>query len=348
MNRNNRIIAIGASAGGFSVLRQIARGIAEFFPAPIVIVLHIGAHRSHLPALLNNVGPNRATFAETGMVPEAGRIYVAPSDQHLLIEQGVFRLFRGAKEHHTRPAIDPLFRSLALELGPRVVGVILSGMLDDGAAGLYAIKACGGIAVVQDPECAAEPSMPRSAMAAVPIDHVRGVDQMAELLTSLARPLDEVALGSAPEWLQVEHAVSVGRGGVNDLTRIGLPSSLTCPDCGGALFELKQGQPLRFLCHTGHAFSLRSLAHAHGQMADDLLYSGLRAVQEKEAILRRLAEEQTRNLPGSESATLDEAARLAVFAQKMKEIISTAPSSLGFAEVGEEAGEVQAASSPDI
>jgi two-component system chemotaxis response regulator CheB len=320
------LVAIGASAGGVPALLQIAPDLTAGFPAPIVIVMHIGAHRSVLPALLNDVGPNHAQFAESGMVPEAGVIYVAPSDQHLLLEDGMFRLFRGPKVHHTRPAIDPLFRSVALELGRRAVGVILTGMLEDGAAGLYAIKECGGTAVVQDPHSAVEPSMPDSAAAITAVDHIRGLDHMAKLLNSLGDPLTDALTPVVPDWLRAEQAVTLGRAEMPELASIGFAAGLTCPDCGGALFELREGRPLRFLCHTGHAFGLHSLAWAHSQITEDRLFSGLRAVQEKEAILRRLAQEQARDHSGSEIAALDEAANLGALAQRIKDVLANLPS----------------------
>lgn len=250
----------------------------------------------------------------------------------------MLRLFRGPKEHHARPAINPLFRSAALDRGPRVVGVILTGMLDDGAAGLCAIKACGGTAVVQDPRDAAQPSMPRSAMKGVAVDYVRKLDTMADLLNELAKPLPDVPPVTAPGWLQTEHSISLGNANMEHLATIGIPSRFTCPDCGGALFELNEGQPLRFLCHTGHAFSLRSLASIQEQVTDHALWAGLRAMQEKEAILRRVARVQAEDQPGSERTSLLEADELASFIEKMRTVVTTAPTD-DFADPSDCAGE---------
>jgi two-component system chemotaxis response regulator CheB len=318
----SRIIVIGASAGGVQVLRMLARTLPDDIAAPILVVLHIGAHRSLLPEILNLERPHRALFAQTGQAPLAGHIYVAPPDRHLLIEDGLLQVVSGPKEHHARPAIDPLFRSAALGFGRRAIGVILTGMLDDGSAGLRAIKVCGGTTVVQDPAEAAEPSMPASAMATSKVDHVARIDTMAPLLGALAAPLHRASAIEAPDWLQVEHAVSLGRGSMDELATIGNPSRFTCPDCGGALFELTQEQPLRFLCHTGHAFSLRSLAWAHGLATDEALWAGLRALQEKEAILRRLAKLQA---GGAAATSLGEADELARFIASMRAVIDSTP-----------------------
>lgn len=324
VNDSSRLLVIGASAGGVDALLRIASGLSSNLAAPIVLVLHIGAHPSQMPELLTARGPNRAVFARTGTVPIAGMIYVAPPDEHVLMEDGVIRLSRGPKEHHARPAINPLFRSAALDRGPRVVGVILTGMLDDGAAGLQAIKACGGIAVVQDPRDAAAPSMPASALKAVEVDHVVKVDAMADLLNKLARPADHGSSDSAPDWLRIEHAISLGQAHMRELATIAAPSAFTCPDCGGALFELKDLRPLRFLCHTGHAFSLRSLASTHEQVTDEALWSGLRALQEKQAILRRLAFEDGDPAMGS-ADLLAEAERLTAFIDEMRALLCSAP-----------------------
>jgi two-component system, chemotaxis family, protein-glutamate methylesterase/glutaminase len=320
MDYYSRIIVIGASAGGVDALLRIVPGLSVDLPAPVLIVLHIGAHRSQLAKLLNAKGPNRAVFAETGMVPQPGTVYVAPPDHHLLLETGSLQLYRGPKEQHARPAINPLFRSAALDYGPRVVGVILSGMMDDGAAGLYAIKACGGTAVVQDPEDAVEPSMPSSALASVTADHVTTVEGMPGLLNVLAEPVQTLDNIRAPEWLRIEHAVSIGRTDMDELARIGNPSAFTCPECGGALFELKEGHPHRFLCHTGHAFSLQSLASTHEHATDDALWAAIRALQEKVAILRRLAE------VNADEAVRAEADRLASHIAAMREAVTNMPS----------------------
>lgn len=328
MKDNSRIIVVGASAGGVDALLRLAAALSPQLAAPILVVLHIGTHRSHLPELLNARGALRAQFAQNDIVPQAGRIYIAPPDRHLLLQDGALRLVSGPKEHHARPAINPLFRSAALDAGPRVVGVVLTGMLDDGSAGLRAIKECGGTAVVQDPQDAVEPSMPRSALAAVAADHVVEIEAMADLLDNLAQPLDAVPSFHAPTWLRVEHAVSLGDAGMKEIATIGEPSPLTCPDCGGALFEIKQKGPLRFLCHTGHAFSLRSLAVTHEATAEEALWSGVRALQERAAILRRLADQQAAEAPGSEAVARDEAEQAEAYAERLRAVISSAPGSL--------------------
>ncbi|MDH6165489.1 two-component system chemotaxis response regulator CheB [Variovorax boronicumulans] len=326
-----RAIFIGASAGGVFAMLELAAALPPDFPLPVLFVQHIGAHRSQLAMLLNARGPNLAVEAQDGDVPSAGTIHVAPPDRHMLLEDGVIRLTRGPKEHHARPAIDPLFRSAALELGPRAIGVVLTGMLDDGSAGLRAIKDCGGTVVVQDPTDAYEPSMPRSALAVVEADHVVPLAELAAVLLRIAQAGDgERPPSSPPQSLRREHAVGVAGGAMENLKQIATPSTFTCPDCGGVLFELDDKRPVRYRCHTGHAFSLRSLAATQEQVTDSALWSSLRALQEKEAILRRLAEVQRASDPASAAGCEVEADQLAAVSTALRGLTLKAPSPANF------------------
>lgn len=325
MELNRRIVVIGASAGGVAALQRLVAGLPADFPAPILVVLHIGTHRSVLPELLNARGPLTARFAVDGVTPEAGFIEVAPADHHLVLEDNQLRLLRGAKEHHARPAIDPLFRSAALNAGSAVIGVVLTGMLDDGAAGLHAIHACGGTTVIQAPEDAEEASMPLSAMSSTCVDHVVALDQLAALLNVLAQPQQGAWPILAPAALRMEHAVSRGNASIEQLESVATPSGLSCPDCGGALFAFK-GHEIRYRCHTGHAFGLRSLLAAQERATDRALWSALRALHEKEAILRGLALHQGAVQPGSQESTVDDAARVRAFGGRLRALILELPS----------------------
>lgn len=324
-----RAIFIGASSGGVYAMLELAAALPADFPVPIFFVQHIGAHRSQLALLLDNRGPNHAREARDGDVPAAGTLHVAPPDHHMLLEGGVIRLVRGPKEHHARPAIDPLFRSAALELGAGAIGVILTGMLDDGSAGLRAIKDCGGTVVVQDPADAFEPGMPRAALAVVQADHVVPLAGMAALLSALARAdpsSDEMTSGHAPtDMLRSEHAVAGGKETMETLKTIAKPSPFSCPDCGGVLFELDDKRLVRYRCHTGHALSLRSLAATHQQVTDVALWTALRALQEKEAMLRRLADMQRDGDPASAAGCDDEAAEIAAVVVAMRRLAVTGP-----------------------
>jgi two-component system chemotaxis response regulator CheB len=286
----SRVIVIGTSAGGVYALLQLVKGLPSDLDAAVLIVLHVGANPSMLPELLQARCAWHVSHVVDGDAPAAGSIHVAPPDHHLLLEPRRMRLTKGPKENHARPAIDPLFRSAALNWGPRVIGVILTGQMDDGAAGLQAVKECGGIAVVQDPKTAAEPSMPRAALAAVEPDVCVGLEDVAAALVDLVKqgePVQPAPPASRQLWHEVR--INEGRDIMEHLLAIGSPSGITCPECGGALFEVQASSPPRYRCHIGHAYSALSLSNQHGEATEQVLRSGVRALQEREMLLRRLA-----------------------------------------------------------
>jgi two-component system chemotaxis response regulator CheB len=286
------IVVIGASAGGVTALRSLVSQLPADFPAALMVALHVGAHPSVLPALLQSAGPLRASHAANGEPIIAGRIYVAPPDHHLVIEPQALHLTRGPKEHHSRPAIDPLFRSAALAYGPRVIGVVLTGQLDDGTAGLQAIKACGGLAIVQDPRDAEHPSMPMSALHHVDVDHCLPLEGIVRTLMQLVNETVARQARAVVPALLHEHALTAtpsSGDAMEHLQAFAKPSSLVCPDCGGALWEAENTRPLRFRCHTGHAYTLRTLAHTMGQSTEYALQAAIRAMQEQAILLRKAA-----------------------------------------------------------
>ena len=305
------LVVIGASAGGVRALQVLAAQLDPGFAAPLLVVQHVGSHPSMLPALLARSGPLPAAHAQDGVRLEPGRIYVAPPDRHMVVDGDLIRVNHGPREHHTRPAVDPLFRSAAVSFGPAAVGVVLTGFLDDGTAGLQAIKRCGGRAVVQDPDDAEAPSMPLSALRYVEVDHCVPLSTMGALLASLVAADPPARIARVPELIEREHAILLGKGEpMAHTTAIGSPSVFACPDCYGTLFQI-DGEPPRFRCHTGHAFSLRSLHHAQAEATDEALWSALRALQEKQMLLSRQAESHAHALDAAEAAQLEADAALA-------------------------------------
>jgi two-component system, chemotaxis family, protein-glutamate methylesterase/glutaminase len=294
------IVVIGASAGGVPALKQLVAGLPADFAGSLLVVVHISpeAH-SELAAILARAGALPAVPAEDGLEIAPGTIYTAPPDRHLLVEAGRMRVIRGPRENRHRPAIDPLFRSAAWAHGPRVVGVVLSGSLDDGTAGLWAIKSCGGITVVQEPAEAEHPEMPTHALMHNRIDHRLPLAGIAELLVRLSRePVDITRSASPPPGIADEIGFANLEGEMEDVARLGALSPFTCPTCRGALWELEEGDHLRYRCHTGHAFSQESLQVDQTLAIEESLYSALRAVEEKAAALRRLAERWPEHIPG--------------------------------------------------
>jgi len=286
------LVAIGASAGGVQVLLDLAAALPADFGACVLVALHVGAHRSVLPELMSARGPLRASHPADGQPLQPGAIFVAPPDHHMLVEDGLIRLSRGPKENHARPAIDPLFRTAALSHGPRVIGVVLSGRLDDGTAGLQAIKQCAGLAVVQEPADAEQPDMPASAVANVAVDVQVPAARLAETLVRLVGAPATRSLPAPAPWIALEQAVSIGAGNpMDNLNAIGRPSRFSCPECSGVLWELDQTRPRRYRCHTGHGYTLRTLADTQEAASDEALWGAMRALQEREALLREMAGE---------------------------------------------------------
>lgn len=285
---SGHLVVLGASAGGVNALMQLAQTLPPGFPAPLCVVQHVGSNTSVLPELLASRGPHPAVHARDGQLLTPGVIHIAPPDQHMLVEGRYLRLTRGPRENHTRPAIDPLFRSAALAWGPRAIGVVLTGFLDDGTAGLAAIKQRGGTAIVQDPGTAEEPSMPRNALDCVDVDFSV---PLAEIGPLLSRLVQQPAAAEAPAAPALEREVAINRGEdlLENLGAIAEPAGISCPDCGGGLWEVKQSPPLRYRCHTGHAYTARTLEQAQAEDGEHALRSGVRALQEREMLLRRMA-----------------------------------------------------------
>ncbi len=286
------VVVVGASAGGVEALRTLAAGLPADFPAAVLVVLHTPAtSRSALAAILDRSGPLPAAQAQEEDVLEPGRILVAPPDRHLIVYDRGVTLSRGPRENGHRPAVDVLFRSAARALGPRVIGVVLSGTLDDGTAGLVAVHRWGGVGVVQSPEDAMYPSMPRAAMVGDHPRHVLPVAQMPALLTRLVGeevgpPPDDVDANTT----DMEIAMAYHDGdAMNDPDRPGDPSGFACPDCHGVLFEIADGHVHRYRCRVGHAWSPQSLAAQQTFAVEGALWMALRALEEKAALADRMS-----------------------------------------------------------
>lgn len=284
------IIVIGASAGGVEALTALVKHLPSSLPAAVFVVVHFPPQStSILPRLLTRAGPLPATHADDGEAIKTGHLYIAPPDFHLLLKDGRTSVVRGPRENHSRPAIDPLFRSAALAYGPRVVGIILSGTLADGAAGLAAVKRRGGVAVVQDPDDAFFPDMPRSALQYVKADHVLPLSAMPPLLVRLAS--EPVGEGGKPMSSEMEKETDIAQFDLATLEseeKPGMPSVFACPDCGGTLWELQDENLLRFRCRVGHAFSSESLLAAQTGEIETALWVALRTLEERATLVRRL------------------------------------------------------------
>ncbi|MDQ4099741.1 MAG: chemotaxis protein CheB [Chloroflexota bacterium] len=291
------IIVIGASAGGVEALIDVVGRLPRDLPAAVFVVLHLPAEGpTLLPEILTRAGPLPAELAENGAPIQHGRVLIAPSDHHLLVTSGHVHVLRGPTENGFRPAVDSLFRSAAYAYGPRTVGVVLTGMLDDGTAGLLAIKRRGGVAIVQDPAEALFPSMPASAKRYVAVDAACCLAEIPPMLTRLAlQPVPDDEEWPMPENLELETGISrLDPEALSRAHELGSPSTNTCPACGGVLMEYFDGDLLRFRCQVGHAYSRESMFAMETKSLDRSLWAAYRALEERVVLSERLAEDAKR------------------------------------------------------
>lgn len=295
---NHDIVVIGGSAGGIEAARQLLGPLPADLPAALFIVIHSG---DHSPRVLNRIF-GKATgldcvYAKQGMALERGRVHIAPPDQHLVLSADALHLVRGPTENRARPSIDVLFRSAAASCRGRVVGVVLSGNLNDGAAGLRAIKQCGGLALVQDPQGIDYPDMPASAIAATQTDggvEVATLTTLAEaLIRCVHQPVPEV-LPEVPKLVEIEARMASNPSlRIAELEEIGELSTMTCPECGGALLQLET-QSCRFRCRVGHAFTAETMVLEQKKALEAALWLALRTLENDMTLRRRLLQrEQT-------------------------------------------------------
>lgn len=317
-------IVIGTSTGGLHALQTVIAGLPLGLPAAVLIVMHTAEGESLLPALLARVAKMPLRHARDGDPVLAGRILVAPPGQHLMVERTGAGcravLTRGPKENYCRPAIDVLFRSAAAAYGPGAVGVVLTGQLDDGTMGLLSIKSCGGRAVVQLPEDAVAPDMPASALRHVDVDKVLHLGEIAGALTQMVgdgAPARAPAVPT-PDWIQLENRFADRGSDMDSLARIATPSTFTCPECQGTLWEVRSPGLKRYRCHTGHALTEQTLASLQDRLVEDALSSALRALHEKEKLLRQMAEDAVQ---GGQTKSALEYVQQAAEAQRSAEVL---------------------------
>lgn len=289
--KTNRMIVVGTSAGGLDALTRLIAPLAKNFPAPMFVVQHMAADTTGevLVRTLNKHGRLDCKHPKDGEKFQPGRVYVAPPDHHMLIAKGSIIISKGARENRSRPAIDPLFRSAAVAHGAKVVGVLLTGYLDDGTSGLLAIKRCGGMCVVQEPADAAYPDMPQNALNNLTPDYCLPVGVIGELLTQIVlRPVPK----SPPVPEDIASEAIIAERVVSDVTAVedlGEQVPFNCPDCNGVLWKMKKGNLLRYRCHTGHAFTAAVLLAEQTKKLEETLWVALRMFEERKNLLTTMA-----------------------------------------------------------
>jgi two-component system chemotaxis response regulator CheB len=286
------IVAIGGSLGALEAVQALLGALSADFPAAIFLVIHVGAKGlNHLAAILSAASPLGVSTAADGETVTSGHVYVAPADRHLLVINGIIRLGRGPRENLARPAVDPLLRSVAVCYGPRAVGVVLTGLQNDGAAGLAAISQCGGVTAVQNPAEAKAPDMPLGALEATNVDYRGSAVELASVLVELMSQTVDPTF-SAPAELDLEISIALGRQSDSGTTLVlGDPIPLSCPSCGGVLSHIRSGPPLRFRCQVGHAFTAEVLEEEQEGSVDEAIRTALRIIEERVVLLTKMSAE---------------------------------------------------------
>ncbi|WP_322883597.1 chemotaxis protein CheB (plasmid) [Sinorhizobium medicae] len=286
------VIAIGGSLGAVAALKHLLGKLPGDFAAAVFVVIHVGAGGNDLLAdIFDAHAEIPVTTAVDGEHVEPGHVYVAPADHHLLVIDGIIRLGRGPRENLARPAVDPLFRSVGLNYGPRAIAVVLTGMLNDGAAGLADVKRCGGLTVVQNPSDAVAPDMPMGALRASDVDHRAPLDGLAALLIELTH--DEAGPPiPVPTDIKLEVDIALGRQiGSEKMLNIADPVPISCPACGGVLSQIKSWPPLRFRCQVGDAYTSEALVAESEGAVDEALRVALRIIEERVTLSEKMADD---------------------------------------------------------
>lgn len=291
MEKRN-IIVMGGSTGGFEAFKKIIQNLPPDLDAAIFIVWHMSPDlRGILPEVLNKLNTIKASNAYDNEQILTNHIYVAPPDHHMLIEHGRIRVTHGPKENRFRPAIDPLFRSAAYVYGNRVIGVILSGGLDDGTAGLWRVKFTGGLAIVQDPADAEVSSMPENALREVAVDYCVPLNDIAPILIDSSQELVGNAELIKDDKTKIEINIAAQKNALKEGSLdIGILSPYTCPECHGVLSKIIDGDLSRYRCHTGHAYSADTLLASVTEKIEDSLYSAIRGIDESILLLNHIGD----------------------------------------------------------
>jgi two-component system chemotaxis response regulator CheB len=292
MDKLSYIIVIGASAGGIPAITAVCQGFPADLPAAVFVVLHMSSLSSgeNLARIFQRHTYLKCKVAEDGGSIRPGHLYVAPSNHHLLLGDGIMNLNQGTRENKYRPSIDVLFRSAAVAYRSRVIGVILTGLLEDGTSGMYAIKRCGGICVVQEPEEAQFPDMPQSVLNRLEVDYRLPVAGIPGRLAELAeRPA--LTPPPVPRELAIEAKITANMTStIDELKQIADKSDFICPDCGGGLYAVKNDPARRYRCYTGHVYTEHLLQNIQGLHLEESVWVSLRMLEERHNLLLRIAD----------------------------------------------------------
>ncbi|MBA9079158.1 chemotaxis protein CheB [Rufibacter quisquiliarum] len=326
--QHHDIVVIGTSAGGMAVLTKLVSQLPADLPASIFIVQHL-ARESNVEILVNRLQMNTqlvCEVAEHEKTFEPGHLYFCPQDHHLLLQRGRMLVTKGPRENLFRPAIDPLFRSAAAAYDSRVIGIILTGMLQDGTVGMQAVKRSGGLTMVQLPAEAEYPDMPQSVMNEMEVDYAVPVGEMGllvqELVSVPASTDHQVPQDIQYEATIAERLMTQGNGHSEEMGVMGPQVPVTCPDCGGALWEVKNGTLSHLRCHVGHSFTPESYLQGNLEALEETMWVALRMLEERRTMLSSLADQDRKRGSKYWASTQEERAEeLKVHIERIRQVL---------------------------
>ena len=325
MDQIKSVIVVGASAGGLPAISQLLEKIPKSLKAAVFVVLHL-SRQSEGSVLVNHLQKKtsfKCGLAEDGEPVREGQVYIAKPDFHMLLTQeGVIRVIKGPHENRWRPSIDVLFRSAAASYSSKVVGVVLTGMLDDGTSGMLSIKRCGGICIVQEPDEAEFSDMPDNVLSHVDVDYRVPIADIGYILDDMKSKPSNPNI-SVPEDIQLEAEMTEKMiSDMDDLKKIGTQSNFTCPDCGGTLFSINQEKFSRYRCFTGHVYTEKLLLDKQSESLEESLWITVRKLEERKKLLTTSAKNsQTLNKPELQADKLEKAKDIDANIERLKALI---------------------------
>jgi two-component system chemotaxis response regulator CheB len=295
--QNRNFIVIGASAGGVPAITRVVAGLAKEISAVVLVVMHV-SRKSNPRIIVSGFQKHTSLVCHVGenkMAIEAGHLYLAPPDHHMMVKDGLLRITQGPHENKYRPSIDVLFRNVAVNYGNRTIGIILTGLLEDGTSGMWAVKSCGGLCIIQDRQEAQFSDMPTSVLSRINVDHEAPVADIPtivnDMLSSALPPKVDIPAELKIEADLTERMMS----DINDMKKIGDHSDFVCPDCGGGLWALKKDPLHRYRCHTGHVYTEKLLRDLQEENIEESLWVSIRMLEEKVNLLKLMSRRENEN-----------------------------------------------------
>lgn len=324
MSELKRIIVVGASAGGFKAVSELLSVTPEGLNTAILVVIHL-AQASQAQIIQQYFEKNtsyKCIIPSNNEPVKAGNVYFAPPDNHMLVKDNQIKLIKGPHENRWRPSVDVLFRSAAAAYNSKVIGIVLSGMLDDGTSGMYAIKRCGGVCIVQEPTDAEYPDMPLNVLNNMDVDHRVPVKEMGYIIDDILSKPEPEAFDVPPEIKLETEITERIVSEIDELAKLGTHSKYTCPDCGGGLYQVNNEPLLRYRCHTGHVYTADTLLHKQNEELEESVWISIRMLEERRNLLLQMAGKPRRGVSDTyQQSQINRANELTMHIDRLKALL---------------------------